>query len=414
MTATSEFLFVMHHVGARGGTCGFEPPTVFHADSVNVLYEPDTDCLDQIEERTSASKLKNFILPYALGETSERRTFNFHLDPYANSFRLFNSAYGGYSMFAQDHDYLYGESVSPVRHAELEVRTVDGLVCDQVRPMPAPDFMLVDTEGTAYEVLAGARKALQTDVLAVSVELEVVEMWQGERLFGEVCKLLDEFGLELVTFHPFSYNSPHRVPAGLRGKGFTTGADALFMRRTESLATMAPDINRRWIKTCKLACIALWLGYVEYGLKALAQADAMSPGAAVRAAAASVSYMQFLDKIRTTAAQIPARYPPTFGERYSTSEIQSRFAPTYAITVSGTKARIKAKLLAYPALLSLVRLVRRNLRSTTAAVRGVPARARRLLEPRYTAFERVFVEHGLAEIAEIVRARRLVESPFAR
>ncbi len=412
--AGPDFTYVMHHVGARGGSCGFTLPAAFHADAMNVLYEPDTDCIKQIEERTSASQLKSLILPYALGEQAGRGTFNFHLDPYANSFRRLNPRFAGYSQFAIDYDHVLGESISPVRQAEMEVRTLDGLVADRARPTPAPDFLLIDTEGTAYEVLSGARDCLRSDVLAVWVEAEFQPLWHGEQLFGEMSKLLDGLGFDLATLDIFSGISPHRAPVGLRGRGFVTGSDALFLRRTESLAEMAPDGDTRWAKACKLACTAFWLGQVEYGIKALECADAMSPSAAARAAAAGVSHMRFLARVREAIARVPAKYPPTFGARYSAGEIQSRFEPSYAITATGIKGRIKARLLAFPALLALVRALRRALTRIAALARAGVAALRRLARPRYSEFERILLEYGFADVADLVRSRRIAEEPFAK
>ena len=406
-----DFTFVMHHVGARGGACGFALPPAFHADALNVLYEPDTDCLKQVEERISGTALKTMVLPYALGEKPGRAAFNFHLDPYTNSFRRVNPRYAGYSKFTQQTDYLYEETIKPLRQVELEVRTIDALARGN-QPIPPPDFLLVDTEGTAYEVLAGARDSLNARTLAVSVEVEFQPFWDGEKLFGDTWRLMDELGFDLVAFPMLSGASPHRAPVGLRGREFLICGDALFLRRVDALP--GADEDGRWVAANKLACLAFWLGYTEYGVKVLAAADGLTPRAESRAQAAKLSYMKFIADLRDAIAQTPARLPPLFNARYSAAAIQSRFEPSYAVTVAGLKGRIKAHLIAHPRLLAAVRAMRRTIAKTANAARNIVRNARQWGAPRHSAFERVFVKYGFAEIADVIRTRRLAEAPFAR
>jgi len=401
----------MHHVGARGGACGFTLPAPFHADALNVLYEPDTDCLKQVEERISGTALKTMILPYALGEKAERAMFNFHLDPYTNSFRRVNPRYAGYCKFTQETDYLYAETIKPLRQAELEVRTIDGLARGN-QPIPPPDFLLVDTEGTAYEVLAGARDSLATRTLAVSVEVEFQPFWDGEKLFGDTCALMEGLGFDFVGFRVLAGTSPHRAAVGLRGREVLMCGDAEFLRRPDALP--GADDDARWVAANKLACIAFWLGYAEYGVKVLAEADVHSPSAEIRADAAQRSYMKFVADLRSAIERTPPRFPPLFGARYSAAAIQSRFEPSYAITVPGFKGAIKAQLIAYPCLFAAVRAVRRAIARVGRQARAAQRGLRRMGAPRYSAFEQVFVKYGLGEIADLIRTRRLAEAPFAR
>lgn len=87
-----EFTFVMHHVGARGGSCGFVMPAPFHADTLDILYEPDADGLRDITELRSTSSPPSVALPYALGARTERRLFHLHLigtvAPFGSSTRV--------------------------------------------------------------------------------------------------------------------------------------------------------------------------------------------------------------------------------------------------------------------------------------------------------------------------------------
>ena len=401
----------MHHVGARGGACGFALPPAFHADALNVLYEPDTDCLKQVEERISGTALKSLVLPYALGERPERALFNFHTDPYTNSFRRLNPRYAGYCKFSQQTDYLYAETIKPLRQVELETRTIDALARGN-HAIPPPDFLLVDTEGTAHEVLMGARDSLRSRTLAVSIETEFRPIWDRQTLFGVTSVMLDDLGFELVDLPMLARASSQRVPVSLRGREFLVGCDAVFLRRADALPE--GDADSRWIAANKLACLAFWLGYTEYGIKVLGESDRMSPTPEARSAAEPISYMRFLGELRQAIAATPQRFPPTFATRYSAADIQSRFEPTYAIIRPGLKGWSKARLLGYPRLLAATRAVRRIIARLRSSAAAITRKARRAFVPRYSGFEKVFVKYGLAEVADIVRARRLAETPYAR
>lgn len=63
--------------------------------------------------------------------------------------------------------------------------------------LPTPDLVKIDVEGATYDVLVGFGEVLKV-VKVLQVETETKEWFQGQKLQGEVFRLLEENGFELV------------------------------------------------------------------------------------------------------------------------------------------------------------------------------------------------------------------------
>ena len=61
----------------------------------------------------------------------------------------------------------------------------------------APEFLKIDAQGTSYEVLSGAQKNLQDNVLGIQVEVEFLKKYENQKLFSETDILNRSFGFWL-------------------------------------------------------------------------------------------------------------------------------------------------------------------------------------------------------------------------
>ena len=75
----------IHHIGGRGGSRSFPVLPVFENDIVNVLYDADQDCLDQVEAYNRKLQSDLHVLPHCLAEKSGPVTLNINYDPYTSS-----------------------------------------------------------------------------------------------------------------------------------------------------------------------------------------------------------------------------------------------------------------------------------------------------------------------------------------
>jgi FkbM family methyltransferase len=88
------------------------------------------------------------------------------------------------------------------------------------------EFLKLDTQGTEYEVLLGAHKTLKNRTAAVYCEVEFAEIYEGQKLFGDIEGLLRAKGFSFIGFDNMSYRS--RTP--WKGRERLLHADALFIR----------------------------------------------------------------------------------------------------------------------------------------------------------------------------------------
>jgi FkbM family methyltransferase len=383
-----------------------------------VLFDADPECLGNVHDTVSGSGHRTLSLPYALGAQPGRRIFHFNVNPYSNSFLQLNPYYGTFFEYQAGRDYVMADVLRAVKDVELDVRTVDSLTEGAGDGIPQPDFLMVDTEGADYEVLTGARASLSSRGLAVSVESQFQPIFKNQHLFGDVCRLMDRLGFDLASVYPHPGHEPCRTSIGLRGRTFHTSCDALFLRRIESLASMAADPETRWLRIQKLAFVAFLLGHVAYGIKALASAKGIKPNEHVRAAACHVSYMAFLNEIEKTILRMPERLPPLFPDVPVSRDRDSTVHPRSDIRI---REKIRRALAPYPRAIAAIRVALRLSRSVAGRVHEWSSVAiERMRRPpqdpsdtNRTEFESVLARYGLKEVSDIVRNRRVAEEPFA-
>ena len=141
----------------------------------------------------------------ALGENS--RTAVFHVTDRADSSSLLKPGEGQKSAFG----------VSTSSTIEVQVKPLDQVL--KLDDLPHPVMVKIDVQGAELEVLRGMGDLSQVD--AIYVELSFVELYEGQPLFEDVQKYLDERGFEL---------------RGVFNQAFTanfgpTQADCLFVQR---------------------------------------------------------------------------------------------------------------------------------------------------------------------------------------
>jgi hypothetical protein len=93
-----------------------------------------------------------------------------------------------------------------------------------------PDFMKIDIQGGELNALLGA-EGLLSDVLGLELEVEFVELYSTQPLFGNVCEFLYEKGFEFIDF----VNLCRWERDKHNGFGQCVFGDALFLRTPEKL-----------------------------------------------------------------------------------------------------------------------------------------------------------------------------------
>ena len=79
----------------------------------------------------------------------------------------------------------------------------------------------IDTQGTELAILKGAEKAINTTVVAVSIEVSFAPLYEGVPLFGELDNYLRSKGFILAGLDQF-YGGYCKTPLQTRGKQIPT------------------------------------------------------------------------------------------------------------------------------------------------------------------------------------------------
>jgi len=451
ISESTSFKLVAHHIGARGYGVSFNLPETFRGDVVHVLYEADADAVQSMQSQHESAHAKmlseKYVLPFCMGRRYASAQLNITANSYASSLLPPNPAFFAYyceiPIDAATYDVTYRDMLEVVRTVDLEVHALDDLFAAGRIPVPAtPDFLSLDTQGYELEILEGAKQTIADGVLGIVSEVEMIPMYSGQPLLGDILNFATANGFLFAGFTTMFSVSPHRAPIGMRGKALPGFGDALFLRNLDTLSEdrIAPD--RLYVMLLKLAFIATSFSLIEYALAALERAKPLRDRVA-RATLEGLQprkYFQFLEHMGTMVDEAEPHYPPVHSvpddsrpagdrrtswydkhhqaalRRYAESRAEGAnpaepVARSDAITALGQSnfGRVIVGWLPDRA----ARALRRRLRAfASPSVSAAPVSAS--AAPTYSRFEALLDDWGFAGAMHLVRERRLAVEPFVR
>lgn len=395
----------VHHIGARAGNRSFPFLRKFEKDIVNVLYDADKDCIDQIEEINQDRRARIHVLPYCIGGSCAETHFNINSDPNTSSLKEKNPDYDSYYFFNVNQDYILSEATRLMEKRPVEMKTIDHIYQSNNTPIPPPDFLSLDVQGVAYEVLQGAKETLKTKVLSVHVEVEFYPFYKDQKLFGDIVELLSGMGFDFVGFQNIGEMSSFRAPVGCRAQGFQMYADALFMRRITDLENVYPDEQKCCAMLQKLAYIAIVFNQFEYGMQCLSRIRNFGSKHLNTNASEEPVYNKFLKELEKEIDKVPPVYLETHDSkytfdtsklRYKTSDQRGTYEKYYFNAVKSLRQ--------FPNMFQLLKQIR------DSYVSMPPMTWCR----RRSNVEKVLIKYGLRSQARILKKNRIVQSKYSR
>jgi FkbM family methyltransferase len=315
-----EDRIIAHHVGGRGFGVALNCPMRFSRDIVNILYEADEKCaLEMVGQNTN----ENFhVLPYCLGLEDKAGKLHITNNPYASSNLRPNLEYDTYycevtlageidGIPMQDtrYDAVYANENKVVEVRNVMIHALDTLVRDGKVPGDLmPDFLSLDTQGSEFDILRGGEATLRDHCIALATEIEFHPMYEGQALFSDIFDFALRNGFYFAGFTYLQEISPRRMPVGARAKGFLAFGDALFLRRIESVKSVARSPNEQHLMLLKLAFVALNFGYLEYALQVLEAAEQAKPDPALRARLMTRDVYRLLHELHRAGEALPASF----------------------------------------------------------------------------------------------------------
>jgi FkbM family methyltransferase len=195
--------------------------------------------------------------PVALWNKSGKQTLFVTAEPSASSL------YPPSEDFRQRFDGT--DWIRVVSTMEVETTTMDEFFRDKPVTM---DFLQIDTQGGELPVLEGATQILSHQVLAIVVEVEWMELYQGQPLFGDVDVFLRRHGFSLFSFSPPGKYARRSIPVCSTEHQFQIGWSNAFYFRD----LIRADRNTQFRtpeQLLKLACLADALNLPDYALEVL-------------------------------------------------------------------------------------------------------------------------------------------------
>jgi len=398
----------LHHVGGRNGSRAFPILKSFEKDFVSVLYDADKDCIEQIKEKNLGSKAELHVLPYCLGRAKGGTEFNLNYDPFTSSLLKSDNAFSQYYQFYGNLDYVWGEATKTMKSFDIEISTLDSVLIDR-NDLAKPDFLSIDTQGSEYDILLGAKQLLKEHILGLVLEVEFRELYIKQHLFGDIEKLLSSQGFEFIKFLYIGEFSAYRAPLGLRAEGEQVFAEALFLKRDDSIGNNTAE---DYVKLRKLAFLAIAFNQLERGLLYLSKSKEIRISQEVQGQLLEYSYFRFLDELDREVALMRKQYPVTFADVYSFEESRSRFnsAAQKIERNSSVYSKIICLIKKNDILHKVLRGIRDNLRNSIGWFSCI---VRLYLLPN-TSVENLFCKYELGELAKKTKFNRMYLSTYAK
>lgn len=312
----------VHHVGGRDAGAAFDIPDAFKNDFVIHFYDADPECIDQINEKNDEKDLHAYTHHAFIGGPSQKTVeFKNNYDPYTSSGLSLNERYEKWTGFNGTYrcDYSFKDAMKLVDTVTLDTVTLDDFV-EQKGLSPA-DVIILDTQGTEYDIIQGALNQIKSNTLALIVEVSMRKIYEDQKLFGDICELLNNLGFHFVTFlGSVGQYSPYRKKVGTRAEGFLAMGDALFLKDCEQMDLSQSNLS---LRLKKLSFLSILFNRVDYGVECLERSERvphkMAPCGAV--------WERFMNNILDVATSMPEIYPVSFPELFSLEESRGRFKP---------------------------------------------------------------------------------------
>lgn len=225
-----------HHIGGRNGTF---PLPLKHGPLLQdfhlVLYDADTNCLDQMKAAEYNAWGQVSVFPYCIGEKTGTGHFNLNFHPTTNSLYPFNDEYQEYNFVHNPiyGEYAFGDACKHMKSIELELYSLEDVL--RITKIPSIDFLSLDVQGAEYDILNGARNLLEKNCIGVQLEVEFVKLYQSQKTFSDINSLMENLGFELLELGSFGRCAPISLPIGFRGLEQPMYAEAVYIKKFNKL-----------------------------------------------------------------------------------------------------------------------------------------------------------------------------------
>lgn len=232
-------------VGASGGI--HKRWYQFGSGVKSILFEPDKKEFEKLASNESENAI---IVNSALAEKSKK--VDFHICNRQEVSSIYKPNRNLLERYENPERFHIQRTIS------LEANSIDNLLPKE--GIHEIDFIKIDTQGSELDILKGANNYFG-NLIGLEVEVEFVELYQGQPLFTEVNSFVESKGFSLIDLRRYYWR---RKEGGFIGrKGQLIFADALYFREPENLASLV-DLTQE--KIMRAIHVYLAYGYDDFAI----------------------------------------------------------------------------------------------------------------------------------------------------
>ncbi|MBN2781757.1 MAG: FkbM family methyltransferase [Campylobacterales bacterium] len=226
------------------------------------MFDPDTDETDRLKHKYFDDEGRVFIYDQALSKTDGQEiVINYFLNKAMSSSQKRNELT---ELFKHERK----EQVS-IESKKIYFGITIDTFCKN-NHLNA-DFLKLDTEGSEYDILQGAKEQITNNVLGVRSEVTFDYVFEGMPLFSDLNSFMLENGFFLLNldYNGKGDNQSEFVDPCSRF-GVLTMSDAVWLKRYDLLMQSQSDLMQKTIKTLKYAYFCMLNNAPDVAIKTLA------------------------------------------------------------------------------------------------------------------------------------------------
>lgn len=130
-----------------------------------------------------------------------------------------------------------------------------------------PEFIKLDCQGAAYDVLLGAEETLRNHCVALWLEVEFLRMYKKQKTFSEITIFLRDIGFQLYGFYPHYISAKKLDRTKFDTEERIMWADAVYFKDPLSDENKKRKFSTREIAV--LILVAILTRYYDFALEVL-------------------------------------------------------------------------------------------------------------------------------------------------
>lgn len=266
---SNEHTFKLFHVGGREGGIGPSECLLQLGKNLSLLVfeanlteDSSWAIFDKgMEEYTEQYSIEASIIQQCLSDCVAKKEFYMNVEPSCSSLLLVSPNALNYQRMHGEKRIIWGDACQPANTIEIDVTTLDELYNNHV--IELPDFLSIDAQGAEYDILMGASKALEDNLVGVITEVEFRELYDNQKLFSDQFTLLRSHQFNLFDL----YSQEYWYSGHIIGRGALMVAEALFLRDLNYFIKKDKDPNLLFQNLSKLAIAAYVFGKADYAFQ---------------------------------------------------------------------------------------------------------------------------------------------------